>query len=81
VNRVHPEKERLVTINKGFDHEVAHRAIARIEGRQGRAREVRGAWAWRRDDAGPGRPSSLLPLADENIAAHPRSVLESTLLG
>ena len=34
VNRVNPETEKLVTVNKGFDHEVAHRAIARIEQRQ-----------------------------------------------
>jgi hypothetical protein len=44
VNRVHPETERLVTVNKGFDHEVAHRAIARIEDRQGWAREARGLY-------------------------------------
>lgn len=41
VNRVHPETERLVTVNKGFDHEIAHRAIARIEDRQRWAREAR----------------------------------------
>jgi relaxase-like protein/conjugative element/phage-associated large polyvalent protein/DNA relaxase TraI-like protein/DNA primase RepB-like protein len=35
VNRVNPETEKLVTVNKGFDHEVAHRAIARIEQLQG----------------------------------------------
>ncbi len=34
VNRVNPETEKLVTVNKGFDHEIAHRAIARIEERQ-----------------------------------------------
>jgi hypothetical protein len=34
VNRVNPETEKLVTVNKGFDHEIAHRAIARIEQRQ-----------------------------------------------
>jgi len=34
VNRVNPETEKLVTVNKGFDHEIAHRAIARIERRQ-----------------------------------------------
>jgi hypothetical protein len=41
VNRVHPETERLVTVNKGFDQEIGHRAIARIEDRQGWAREAR----------------------------------------
>jgi Relaxase/Mobilisation nuclease domain/Large polyvalent protein-associated domain 7 len=34
VNRVNPETEKLVTVNKGFDLEIAHRAIARIEMRQ-----------------------------------------------
>jgi hypothetical protein len=41
VNRVHPDSEKLVTVNKGFDHEVAHRAIARIERDQGWQREGR----------------------------------------
>ena len=40
VNRVHPESEKLVTVNKGFDHEVAHRAVALIEHRQGWGREA-----------------------------------------
>ena len=35
VNRVHPDSEKLVVVNRGFDHEVAHRAIARIERDQG----------------------------------------------
>ena len=35
VNRVHPTTEKVVTVNNGFDLEVAHRAIARIEQRQG----------------------------------------------
>ena len=35
VNRVHPDSEKLIIVNKGFDHEVAHRAIARIERDQG----------------------------------------------
>jgi hypothetical protein len=42
INRVHPETERLATVNNGFDHEVAHRAIARIEHAQGWQREDRG---------------------------------------
>jgi hypothetical protein len=44
INRVHPETERLVTVNGRFDHEIAHRAIARIEDRQGWAREARGLY-------------------------------------
>jgi hypothetical protein len=42
VNRVHPDTEKLVTVNGGFDHEVAHRAIARIEKEQGWQREANG---------------------------------------
>jgi hypothetical protein len=34
LNRVHPETEKLITANKGYDHRVAHLAIARIELRQ-----------------------------------------------
>ena len=51
VNRVHPETERLVTVNKGFDHEIAHRAIARIEDRQGWAREAHALYVPRPDGA------------------------------
>jgi len=45
VNRVHPTTEKIVTVNNGFDLEVAHRAIARIEQRQGWEREPRGLYA------------------------------------
>jgi hypothetical protein len=44
INRVHPESERLVTVNGGFDLEVAHRAIARIEHHQGWESEPRGRY-------------------------------------
>jgi MobA/VirD2-like, nuclease domain/Large polyvalent protein-associated domain 7/TraI-like middle domain/RepB DNA-primase C-terminal helical domain len=49
VNRVHPESEKLVVVNKGFDHEVAHRAIARIERDQGWQREGRALFVARPD--------------------------------
>jgi MobA/VirD2-like, nuclease domain/Large polyvalent protein-associated domain 7/TraI-like middle domain/RepB DNA-primase C-terminal helical domain len=49
INRVHPETEKLVTVNKGFDHEVAHRAIARIEVHQGWEREAHGVYEPRAD--------------------------------
>jgi hypothetical protein len=39
VNRVDPETEKVVTVNNRFDHEIAHRAIARIERQQGWQRE------------------------------------------
>jgi MobA/VirD2-like, nuclease domain/Large polyvalent protein-associated domain 7/TraI-like middle domain/RepB DNA-primase C-terminal helical domain len=45
VNRVHPATEKVVTVNNGFDLEIAHRAIARIEQRQGWEREARGLYA------------------------------------
>ena len=45
VNRVHPTTEKVVTVNNGFDLEVAHRAIARIEQSQGWEREARGLYA------------------------------------
>jgi hypothetical protein len=35
INRVHPDTEKLMTVNGRFDHEIAHRVIARIEHRQG----------------------------------------------
>jgi Relaxase/Mobilisation nuclease domain/Large polyvalent protein-associated domain 7 len=44
VNRVHPESERVVTVNGRFDIEVAHRAIARIERAQGWQSEARGRY-------------------------------------
>ena len=44
VNRVHPETERVVTVNGRFDIEVAHRAIARIERAQGWQREEGGRY-------------------------------------
>jgi hypothetical protein len=49
VNRVHPETEKLATVNNGFDHEVAHRAIARIEHAQGWQREDRGLFRVQED--------------------------------
>ena len=52
VNRVHPETEKLVTVNKGFDHEVAHRAIARIEHAQRWQSEDRGSVPGARGRAG-----------------------------
>jgi hypothetical protein len=44
INRVHPETERVATVNGRFDIEVAHRAIARIERAQGWQREARGRY-------------------------------------
>ncbi|HXI19207.1 MAG TPA: TraI/MobA(P) family conjugative relaxase, partial [Chloroflexota bacterium] len=44
INRVHPETLRMVEINKGFDIEAAHKAIARIEHAQGWQREQNGRY-------------------------------------
>lgn len=44
VNRIHPETERAIEINKGFDIEALHRAIARIEHEQGWERENNGRY-------------------------------------
>jgi len=49
VNRVNPETEKIVTVNNRFDHEIAHRAIARIEQSQGWQREDRGLFLVRPD--------------------------------
>jgi len=57
VNRVHPSTEKVVTVNNGFDLEVAHRAIARIEQRQGWEREARGLYVVDSD----GRAERLRP--------------------
>lgn len=35
LNRIHPETEKVIKVNRGFDFEPAHRAIARIEHLQG----------------------------------------------
>lgn len=44
INRVHPETLKCVEINKGFDIEAVHRAIARIEHVQGWRREKKGRY-------------------------------------
>jgi hypothetical protein len=49
INRVHTGTEKVVTVNNGFDHEVAHRAIARIERDQGWQREDRALFLVRPD--------------------------------
>ena len=45
INRVHPETEKLVTVNKSYDHKVAHRAVASIELRQHWQPEARALFA------------------------------------
>jgi hypothetical protein len=44
INRVHPDTLKCIEINKGFDIEAAHKAIARIEHVQGWQREQNGRY-------------------------------------
>ena len=44
VNRVHPVTRKVTEINKGFDLEALHRALARIERAQGWRREANGRY-------------------------------------
>ena len=44
INRVHPETLKIVEINRGFDIELCHQAIARIEHAQGWQREQNGRY-------------------------------------
>lgn len=44
INRVHPETLRCVEINRGFDIEAAHKAIALVEHAQGWKREQNGRY-------------------------------------
>ena len=44
INRVHPETLKIVEKNRGFDIELAHKAIARIEHAQGWQREQNGRY-------------------------------------
>jgi hypothetical protein len=78
VNRVHPETEKVVTVNKGYDLKVAHRAIARIELRHGWQSEGRALYAPGQDgeltlvrSAGPTtrRPSARALSFEERVGA------------
>jgi hypothetical protein len=51
INRVDPATLRVIKINKGFDLEAAHRAIARIESAQGWRREERGRYVVDEDNS------------------------------
>lgn len=44
INRMHPETLKVVKPNRGFDIEAAHRAVARIESKQGWQREAHGRY-------------------------------------
>jgi hypothetical protein len=76
VNRVHPTTEKVVTVNNGFDLEIAHRAIARIEQSQGWEREARGLYAVGTD----GRVGRLRPRepSERQPSARARNLEERT---
>lgn len=44
VNKVHPETNKVIEINKGFDIEAIHKAVAQIEHVQGWQREAKGRY-------------------------------------
>lgn len=44
INRVHPDTLKVIKPNRGFDIEAAHKAVARIEEKQGWQREARGRY-------------------------------------
>jgi len=44
INRVHPQTLKVIKPNRGFDIEAAHKAVARIEDRQGWQREQHGRY-------------------------------------
>lgn len=50
LNRVHPESEKVIKVNRGFDYEPAHRAIARIEHLQGWQSESNAMFRMQEDD-------------------------------
>lgn len=57
VNRVHPITRKVIEINKGFDLEALHRAVARIEHAQGWRREARGRYRVQADGTVGGHSS------------------------
>lgn len=56
VNRVDPDTEKVVTVNNGFDIDVAHRALAKIEHVQGWQREANGLYIQNADSIERTRP-------------------------
>lgn len=79
VNRVHPETLKVAAPNKGFDIELVHRAVARIEHAQGWEREARGRYKVnaageivRAPDAATRQPSARA--ADKETATGEKSV-------
>ncbi len=59
VNLVHPESAKIVKPNGGFDIEGLHRAVARIEQKQGWARETNGRYFVQSDGSLSSRPPKI----------------------
>lgn len=73
VNRVNPLTRKVVEINKGFDLEALHRAVARIEHVQGWRREARGRYRVQADGTMQRVNRSAPAGPEEPVPTHGRS--------
>ena len=73
VNRVHPITRKVIEINKGFDLEALHRAVARIEHVQGWRRETRGRYRVQADGTVQRVNRSAPAGPEEPVPIHGRS--------
>jgi hypothetical protein len=73
VNRVHPLTRKVVEINKGFDLEALHRAVARIEHVQSWRREARGRYRVQADGTVQRVNRSAPAGPEEPVPTHGRS--------
>ena len=73
VNRVHPITRKVIEINKGFDLEALHRAVARIEHVQGWRREARGRYRVQADGTVQRVNRSAPAGPEEPVPTHGRS--------
>jgi len=73
VNRVHPLTRKVIEINKGFDLEALHRAVARIEHVQGWRRETRGRYRVQADGTVQRVNRSASAGPEEPVPIHGRS--------
>jgi hypothetical protein len=69
VNRVHQETGKVISVNRGFDYDPAHRAIARIEHEQGWQPERGARYEVARDGAVERRPSVESPMREPSTRA------------
>jgi hypothetical protein len=72
INRIHPETERIVAVNGGWDVEAAHRAIARIEHAHGWQRQQRGLYMVLEN--GELERAPVAELAEKQLSARARDI-------